>query len=93
MFWGASCYWFPTGFESTRGYWTDHLFNHKQLLQIVNDKLWNIQCYYMLTEYQPKFIWQDKNCIKQSKITLHYNIGNRLKISKKMCGKKATIMG
>ena len=32
------CYSFPTGFESTHGYWTDHLLNHKQLLQIISDK-------------------------------------------------------
>ena len=47
-------YWFPTGFESTRGYWTDHFLNHKQSLQIVSDRFSNIQCYYILTEHQPK---------------------------------------
>lgn len=26
-------YWFPTGFASIYGYWTDHVLNHKQLLQ------------------------------------------------------------
>ena len=29
-----NCYWFSTGFESTRGYWTGHLLNHKQSLQL-----------------------------------------------------------
>ena len=28
------CYLFPTGFELTRGYWTDHSLNHKQSPQI-----------------------------------------------------------
>ena len=28
----------PTGFESTCGYWTDHLLNHKQSMQIISDK-------------------------------------------------------
>lgn len=32
------CYLFPTGFELTRGYGSDHLLNHKELLQIVSDK-------------------------------------------------------
>ena len=29
------CYQFPTVFDSTHGYWTDHLLKYKQLLQII----------------------------------------------------------
>ena len=29
------CYRFPTRFELTCGYWTDHFLNHKQVLQVI----------------------------------------------------------
>ena len=68
--------------QSTHGYWSNNLLNHKQFLQFISD---NIQCYCILTELQIYFCL-GKKYIKQFKITFYYNVGRRItNLKKNMC--------